>query len=180
MIDRGRRARADEVMDALEEAPRRGRDYGEAGGYGPGGAVDDFEDVTGLTYDDERFADPEAFFEPEPRAVRSHRGRGPRGYRRSDARIYEDVCERLTEDPYLDASDLEVSVAGGEVTLNGTVRSRPAKRRAEDLAEQVPGVGYVQNNLRLQPRATVLMGAGRTTGTPPRSGGGDDGTPVVM
>ncbi|WP_437375179.1 BON domain-containing protein [Inquilinus limosus] len=60
------------------------------------------------------------------------------------------------------------------MTLNGTARSRPAKRHAEDLAERVSGVGYVQNNLRLQARATVLMGAGRTTGAPPRSGSGDD------
>ena len=35
-------------------------------------------------------------------------GRGPRGYRRSDDRIGEDVCDRLTDDPALDASGIEV------------------------------------------------------------------------
>ncbi|WP_018238436.1 BON domain-containing protein [Ensifer sp. BR816] len=80
----------------------------------------------------------------------SFRGKGPRGYKRSDARIAEDVNDRLTEDPWLDASDIEVSVAGGEVTLAGFVSSRQDRRRAEDSSEAVPGVSYVQNNLRVK------------------------------
>jgi hypothetical protein len=80
----------------------------------------------------------------------AHRGRGPKGYKRSDERIHEDVCERLTEDPFIDASNIEVAVTEGEVTLNGTVSSRGLKRRAEDLAEMASGVAHVQNNLRVQ------------------------------
>jgi len=80
----------------------------------------------------------------------AHRGRGPKGYRRSDERIHEDVCERLTEDPFIDASNIEVAVKDGEVTLGGTVSSRGLKRRAEDLAELASGVAHVQNNLRVQ------------------------------
>ncbi|KAA0684117.1 BON domain-containing protein [Roseomonas genomospecies 6] len=79
-----------------------------------------------------------------------HRGRGPRGYTRSDDRIRDDLNDRLTEDPYVDATDITVSVAGGEVTLDGTVDHRKAKRRAEDLAESVSGVRHVQNNLRVR------------------------------
>lgn len=79
-----------------------------------------------------------------------HRGRGPRGYRRSDARIHEDVCERLTHDSHVDATEIEVAVEAGEVTLAGTVDSRSARRRAEDLAESVSGVAYVQNNIRVR------------------------------
>jgi hypothetical protein len=78
------------------------------------------------------------------------RGRGPKGYRRSDERIHEDVCERLTEDPLIDASNIEVLVQDGEITLNGTVMSRGLKRRAEDLAELASGASHVQNNLRVQ------------------------------
>lgn len=78
-----------------------------------------------------------------------HRGRGPRGYRRADARIAEDVNDRLTEDSWLDASDIDVRVHEAEVTLDGWVRTRGDKRRAEDLAEQVAGVRHVQNNLRV-------------------------------
>ncbi|WP_457089624.1 BON domain-containing protein [Microvirga sp. P5_D2] len=80
----------------------------------------------------------------------SHRGRGPKGYKRTDERIHEDVCERLMHDRFIDASDVEVSVSNGEVTLSGTVSSRGLKRRAEDLAELASGVTHVQNNLRAE------------------------------
>ena len=96
-----------------------------------------------------------------------HYGRGPRGYRRSDARIAEDVNDRLTDDWRLDASDVEVSVAEGEVTLTGTVRTRQDKRLAEDLADDVSGVRNVQNNLRIEPGdpgslpgGSITMGGG--------------------
>ena len=79
-----------------------------------------------------------------------HRGRGPRSYKRSDERIKEDVNDRLTDDPYLDASDIEVELSNAEVTLSGTVKARQDKRRAEDLAESVSGVSHVQNNIRVR------------------------------
>lgn len=79
-----------------------------------------------------------------------HRGRGPRGYQRSDSRILEDVNDRLSDDPALDASDIEVTVSQAEVTLTGKVDSRWAKRRAEDCVERVSGVQHVQNNLRVR------------------------------
>jgi osmotically-inducible protein OsmY len=77
------------------------------------------------------------------------RGRGPKGYRRSDARISEDINDRLTDDPWLDASEIEVAVASGEVTLSGIVADREAKHRAERCVERVSGVEHVQNNLRI-------------------------------
>jgi osmotically-inducible protein OsmY len=63
---------------------------------------------------------------------RGHRGRGPKGYVRSDERIREDVCDRLSDDRMVDASDVEVAVAGSEVTLTGTVNSREERRRAAE------------------------------------------------
>jgi hypothetical protein len=87
---------------------------------------------------------------PDRPLAGSHRGRGPKGYRRSDQRIHEDVCERLTEDRFIDASNIDVVVKEGEVTLSGTVSSRGLKRRAEDLAEMASGVAHVQNNLRIE------------------------------
>ena len=84
-----------------------------------------------------------------------HRGKGPKGYRRSDMRINEDVHDRLTEDPYLDASDISVTVADGEVTLDGFVGGRADKRRAEDCFDAVSGVRHVQNNLRYQPKPST-------------------------
>ena len=77
------------------------------------------------------------------------RGRGPRGYERSSERIYEDVCEWLTEDGEVDASDIEVEAENGIVTLRGTVPDRGQKRRAEDIAERASGVRDVRNHLEI-------------------------------
>ena len=101
----------------------------------------------------------------------NHRGRGPKGYTRSDDRIREDVCERLTHDPYVDASDIELSVSNREVTLSGFVDSREAKRRAEDIADHVSGVAHVQNNIRVR-RPGLDAGAGMGGQTGATSGGG--------
>jgi osmotically-inducible protein OsmY len=97
------------------------------------------------------FGDEEA--EQRRRQDQHHRGRGPRGYARSDERIREDINDRLTDDWMLDASDIEVEVNEREVTLSGHVSSRSDKRRAEDIAEQVSGVTHVQNNLRVRTNA---------------------------
>lgn len=78
------------------------------------------------------------------------RGRGPRNYTRSDERVRDDVNDRLSDDAHVDASDIEVTVAEGEVTLGGQVQNRFAKRHAEDIAERVLGVRHVQNNLRVR------------------------------
>ena len=79
-----------------------------------------------------------------------HSGRGPQGYQRSDARIEEDVCERLTHHGMLDATGVQVRVESGEVTLAGTVESRQAKRLAEDILESISGVRDIHNQLRVQ------------------------------
>ena len=78
-----------------------------------------------------------------------HRGRGPKGYRRADSRIQEEICDILTDDPHLDATNIEIAVKEGEVTLSGTVETRAARRHAEELIEDLSGVGHVQNNLRV-------------------------------
>jgi hypothetical protein len=77
-------------------------------------------------------------------------GRGPRGYRRSDERIREDINDLLTADPHIDASDIEVRVTSGVVALSGIVEDRAAKRYAEDLAEDVLGVDDVNNQLKVR------------------------------
>jgi len=89
-------------------------------------------------------------------------GRGPKGYQRSDDRIREDVSDRLTAHGEIDASDIEVRIQAAEVTLTGFVDSRAAKRAAEDLAEDVPGVREVHNQLRVRSHAEDA-GVGRTS-----------------
>lgn len=85
---------------------------------------------------------------------REHQGKGPKGYRRSDDRIKEDVCEELTHHGDLDASEIEVEVLDGAVTLTGSVCCRWAKRCAEDCLDQVSGIVDIHNRLRVvEPRS---------------------------
>ncbi len=101
---------------------------------------------------------------PDRDAYRAaHRGRGPSGYKRSDERISEEVHDLLTDDPWVDASGIVISVSAGEVTLSGTVLEREAKHRAERIVENLAGVTHVQNNLRVQ-KANPLTDPGRGFG----------------
>ena len=69
--------------------------------------------------------------------------------RRTDDKIHEEVWELLTNNPDLDATEIELHVEGGEVTLTGTVDSRDAKWLAEDLVNSVAGVREVSNRLKV-------------------------------
>lgn len=157
--------------------PYTGRgDYDRSGssGFGRGSREDD--DDRGLferAGDEIRswFGDDEAERRRERDARESgwgtqvNRGRGPRNYTRSDERIREDVNDRLTDDPHIDASDIEAAVSNREVTLSGMVGSRFEKRHAEDLAESVSGVTHVQNNLRVRQPTETGMGGSALSGT---------------
>jgi len=96
------------------------------------------------------FGDEDASRRRDQDRRENHSGRGPSGYTRSDERIREDANDHLTHDWGVDASHITVSVSNGEVTLDGTVDSRQAKRRAEDAVEHISGVKHVQNNLRVR------------------------------
>lgn len=80
----------------------------------------------------------------------SYRGKGPKGYQRSDERLKEVICELLSDDSALDASNISLTVKNGEVTLEGSVRDRWSKHRAEDLVDDCSGVKEVRNNLRVE------------------------------
>lgn len=84
-------------------------------------------------------------------------GRGPKGYTRSDERIREDVCERLSGDDEVDATEVTVRVQSGEVTLEGSVPTRHMKRVATYIAENISGVQDVHNVVRVsKPLLTEL------------------------
>jgi len=85
---------------------------------------------------------------PEGRSS-GHRGKGPMSYQRSDERVREAVCEALTEDDRVDATNIDVSVKGGEVVLSGSVDDRSMKRFAEDCIENIAGVKDIQNQIRV-------------------------------
>jgi osmotically-inducible protein OsmY len=92
----------------------------------------------------------------------SNKGKGPKGYQRSDERIEESVNDRLTDDHMLDASEIEVKVSKGEVILTGSVSSRDDKRRAEEIAEAVSGVSNVENRIRVSKNSERNQGESGT------------------
>lgn len=102
-----------------------------------------------------------------------YEGIGPKGYERSDERIHEDICERLTEHGQIDPREVDIQVENGEVTLSGTVDSRREKRIAEDIAETVSGVRDVHNRLRVEQQQGQYRGStgSRSYGTGPTSMG---------
>ncbi len=148
--------------------------YGDRGsGYGGGYGRGDYGDRGGYEAYGPSYTGGAARFQRGP-----YYGRGPRNYSRSDERIAEDLNERLTDDPYLDASDIDVRIDDGVATLDGTVSERWMKYRAEDIADGCGGVKEVSNNLRVQPSFERGTYAGSPGGNAERgergSGSGQD------
>ena len=79
----------------------------------------------------------------------SHRGKGPKGYRRADHRIIEDINELMMEDPWLDPTEIAVDAVEGRVQLVGIVAHARDKAYAEELARSVSGVTEVLNNIEV-------------------------------
>lgn len=135
---------------------------GGQGGYNPNKREGSYENANRSDYDrdwwDKTRDEVSSWFGDEDAERRrradqqmagQHRGKGPKGYTRSDQRIQEDVCDRLSYDDRLDATNIEVKVQDGEVTLSGTVTDRDQKRRAEDLVERILGVRDVENHIKV-------------------------------
>jgi hypothetical protein len=77
-------------------------------------------------------------------------GKGPKGYRRSDDRIREEICECISMQGHIDATDVEITVENGIVTMKGTVPQRHDKRMLERMVDHVRGVDDVHNELRVK------------------------------
>jgi len=98
-------------------------------------------------------------------------GKGPRNYKRADDRIEEEINERLTQHGTLDATEIEVTVQNGEVTLKGSVENRQAKRLAEEVAEGVSGVKDVTNQIKVQQSKSGGSQHGESSGTENQTSG---------
>lgn len=96
----------------------------------------------------------------------NHRGRAPKGYQRSDERVREDICERLSQDAQIDASEITVTVKAGVVTLDGTIDNRQQKHRVEDIADACSGVKDVQNRLTVSRDTSSSTNKQTETGQP--------------
>ena len=138
--------------------PRAARDTLEGGDLGWHGGVRGAEGGGG--YGEGFFGTAYSLYAGRPEHVRggpdhgrSERiGRGPKGYRRSDERIHDEVCERIARSG-VDADDVEVKVEQGEVTLTGTVPRREDKWHLETICDSIFGVDEVHDHLRTSDRA---------------------------
>lgn len=129
------------------------RDYSMDRREGASSYAQSYDRGHGRNSSSSRYGGYEGRNEPEHHSmwesVKDFFGVGPKGYSRSDDRIREDVSEALTRDRAVDASEIEVSVMSGIVTLRGNVGDKWMKRRAEDCAEEITGVKNVRNELEL-------------------------------
>lgn len=91
--------------------------------------------------------DRDGYRHADARALASRKN--PKGYVRSDERIFEDICEALIRDHDIDTSLLRVTVKDGVVSLQGRVSNRRDKFRVEQIAEGARGVRDVENQLRV-------------------------------
>jgi hypothetical protein len=67
-----------------------------------------------------------------------------------DDQIETDVRERLQQATDVDASEIEIGVEAGVVTLSGSVETRDMKHVAGDIAARVLGVSQVLNQLHVE------------------------------
>jgi osmotically-inducible protein OsmY len=115
----------------------------------------------------------------------SYYGKGPKSFKRSDERIKEELSELYTRHHDIDASDIELEVKDGEVTLSGSVPERRMKYLAEELAENSMGVREVNNQIRVKRENAALdllnsesdRGDKKTQGNGKRGGPGSVNNP---
>lgn len=102
--------------------------------------------------EEDRFAEYPRYGKSMNRANRgkNYAGVGPKGYKRTDERIEEEVCDVLARDQYINASELIVSVDNGVVTLSGTVNDREDRFASEMLVETILGVTDINNNIKVK------------------------------
>ncbi len=169
--------------DSGFESGNYGNSYGQSydqGGYNRNRGGSEFEhggsdrtgnrsqysyDRYGRRYDERAGSGSADVWESGASFNRQNRGKGPKGYRRSEERIREDVCDRLADAYQLDASEIEVKVEGNTVTLSGTVTDKNQKRIAEDIVEDVSGVQDVENNIRVNKGGSGNSADANSSGT---------------
>ena len=146
--------RADRPFSDREQDYRGGRWNRESRNYG---REDRMPAQTQREYSNSRLRnDPKYYGSWDPRELSTsqqrgpYSGIGPKNYRRTDERIHEEVCDTLMYHSGIDATNIEVKVSEGEVTLCGEIPDRYMKRMVEDAIDEIPGVKNVNNQLRIE------------------------------
>ncbi len=84
-----------------------------------------------------------------------HKGAGPKTEKHGDDPVLHAVHDALTHEPWLDATDIELAVAGGVVTLTGTVTTDQQKELASKTTSEAKGVTEVKNELTISANSGV-------------------------
>jgi hyperosmotically inducible protein len=69
-----------------------------------------------------------------------------------DAALTEKVKSALASDEAVRSKNIEVDSNAGVVILKGQVEADETKRRIQELAQKVPGVKWVQNQISVAPQ----------------------------
>jgi hyperosmotically inducible periplasmic protein len=72
-----------------------------------------------------------------------------------DTGITQRVQKELRIEPVYKFNDVDVRTFAGVVQLSGFVNTEEQKRRAEEIAQQTPGVTQVVNNITLKPTGVI-------------------------
>jgi osmotically-inducible protein OsmY len=171
---------------------QRGGGYGEFREPGRSGSASQGRQGSGRQYESQSFDQPyppgfQDNYGSSQRATRygsgregssafgSHYGKGPKGYTRSDERLKEVICEKLTDDPMIDASEINIEVTSQVVKLTGTVDDRSTKYEVEELIERCGGVKDIDNQLRVRSSSSQSSQM-RSQGSTEAAGGYGSGT----
>jgi hypothetical protein len=140
-----------------DENQNPGREWQELENDGDGDKYFDSYRYTPFTTDLEFFRDPNIYEtevaratqqgEIEPGALDKDK---PRGARRSDEQIKDEIKTLLREHGQVDARGIQVDVRDGVVTLSGSVSSLSEMRAAEGMAGNVIGTLDVKNQLTIK------------------------------
>jgi hypothetical protein len=91
-------------------------------------------------------------YSADPNAVTTSINAAPPGASQQDWSVAEGIREKLTADPTLAplGSSLITEIGkDGSVTLKGTVRTEGEKERVKDTISSVPGVGNINDELKV-------------------------------
>jgi hypothetical protein len=140
-----------------DENQNPGRKWRKVENDGDGNRYFDSYRFTPYTTDLEFYRDPNIYETEVARTTqegdvesRSPDQDKPRGLRRSDERIKEEIESLLTQQGQVDASAIQADVNDGIVTLSGTVSSPFEIRTVEGIVQNVLGVLEVKNQLKIR------------------------------
>jgi osmotically-inducible protein OsmY len=84
---------------------------------------------------------------PGKRIIGTTHDKGPQGPAAADEQLLNQVVGALVRDPAMQGADIEVSVADGQVTLDGKAKDSTQADHAQQVAESLAGNGKVTSKL---------------------------------